>query len=405
VRSLSSNVDLSGSRIRLEGAARTITIAGAAVGVAGIAVTAVLASRGPEAWQRGLLSWLVSWTFFLSLTLGSLFFVLLQHVTKAGWSVVVRRLAEAFSTNFLLLAVLSAPILLNLGSLYEWARPDAVAHDHLLQLKSPYLNRTFFLIRMLVYFAVWAGLSRWLLASSVKQDKTGDPALTTRMMKVSAPALMVFAVTTTFAGFDLLMSLEPRWFSTIFGVYFFSGSVLGAFSLLPLTSWLLQRSGRLMGLVSIEHYHDMGKLMFAFVVFWSYIAFSQYMLIWYGNIPEETTWFLERQTGQWTAFSWFLLVGHFLVPFLALISRMPKRRPAVLVAGAIWLLLVHWCDLYWLAVPHASPGRVPLGLVDLAGFAAIGGFWVAAFGLRMRNRTLIPERDPRLAESLAFENF
>jgi hypothetical protein len=224
------------------------------------------------------------------------------------------------------------------------------------------------------------------------------------MQKVAAPSMFLFAITTTFSAFDLLMSLEPSWYSTIFGVYFFSGSVLGFLALLPITSLLLQRSGRLVGVISTEHYHDMGKLLFAFVVFWTYIAFSQYMLYWYANIPEETVWFLKRQTGEWTTFSWFLLLGHFLVPFLALISRTPKRRPWVLSLGAGWLLLMHWADLYYLAMPRLSAETIPFHALDLTTFLAVGGFWVGVFAMRMRQHSLIPERDPRLPESLAFEN-
>lgn len=398
-------IDLSGTRLELGTAAGKLAGAGWAVGAAGILATAGLAFSGQGGVARALEAWLVNWTYFLSLTLGALFFVLLQHVTKAGWSVVVRRIAEGFAANFLLLAVLAVPILFGMRELFEWARPEAVAHDHLLQAKAPYLNPAFFMIRMAVYFLIWVTLSQWLFSTSVKQDRTGDPGLTTRMVKVSAPSMYLFALTLTFAAFDLLMSLEPRWFSTIFGVYFFSGCVLGFFALLPLVTLLAQRSGRLGGIITTEHYHDMGKLMFAFIVFWSYIAFSQYMLIWYANIPEETTWFLTRITGGWRGFSWFILLGHFLFPFLALISRIPKRRPGTLILGSLWLLGVHWADLYWLAMPHTSPDVVPFHLLDLTAFLAVGGCWVGAFALRMRSTSLIPARDPRLGESLAFENY
>jgi hypothetical protein len=405
VSSTHRQIDLSGVRLELGDGARRLAGVGYGAGVLGLVATGALVATGPEAWSRGVQAWLVNWVFFLSLTLGALFFVLLQHVTKAGWSVTVRRLAEGFSTNFLLLAVLSVPILLGMKELFEWARPEAVAHDHLLQGKTPYLNTTFFTIRLAAYFVIWIVMSRFLFSTSVKQDSTGDPALTTRMVKVSAPSMYLFAVTLTFAGFDLLMSLEPRWFSTIFGVYFFAGSVLGFFALLPFTAYLVQRSGRLSGMISTEHYHDLGKLMFAFIVFWAYIAFSQYMLIWYGDIPEETVWILKRQTGPWGAFSWFIILGHFLLPFLALMSRVPKRRPSALIVGSLWLLAVHWGDLYWVVMPRFSPENVPFHLLDLTTFLAVGGLWVGAFATTMRNRSLLAKRDPRLAEALAFENF
>jgi hypothetical protein len=397
--------DLSAVRLSLEGTAGRIAGAGFAVGALGVLASAALAGGS---WGRALQAWVVNWVFFLSLTLGALFFVLLQHVTKAGWSVVVRRLAEGFAANFLLLAVLSIPIFAGLPQVFEWARPEIVAHDHLLQAKSAYLNPAAFVARMAGYFLIWIALSEWMFRNSVRQDASGDPSITSRLQTVSAPAMYLFALTATFASFDLLMSLEPRWFSTIFGVYFFAGCALSCFALLPLVAFLLQRSGRLVGIVSVEHYHDMGKLMFAFVVFWSYIAFSQYMLIWYANIPEETSWYLARITGPWTGVSWFILLGHFLVPFLFLISRIPKRHPLVLVLGSVWLLLAHWADLYWLAMPSIGdgiPARAPFHPLDATCFLAVGGFWVGAWALRMRGRSLLAQRDPRLGESLAFENF
>jgi hypothetical protein len=347
----------------------------------------------------------VSFCYFLSLCLGALWFVLIQHLTRAGWSVVVRRIAEIVSSQVLVMAVLAVPIVLGIRELYEWADPAVVSAHPLLQRKVPYLNLTFFYVRLGIAFAAWILLSRWFLARSVEQDRSGDDGLTTRMQKVSAPAMYVFAITLTFASFDLLMSLEAEWFSTIFGVYFFAGSVLGFFALLPLATYLMQRAGRLVHAVTAEHYHDMGKLVFAFTVFWTYIAFSQYMLIWYANLPEETGWYLKRQTGAWAPYSWFLLLGHFIVQFLALISRIPKRRPLALAFGAAWVLFMHYVDLYYIVMPHTSEGRVPASLVDLACFVGIGGIFVATMALRMRSVSLVPEKDPRLSESLAFENF
>lgn len=402
-----TQVDLSGERLELGEAANTVSRIAGGIGVLGLLASGILGfgGQGEEAHTRFYLAYFVSFVFFLSITLGALFFVILQHLTRAGWSVVVRRFAEAFSVNFWLLLLLFLPLLFGLEHLYEWMRPGVLEHDALLQKKSPYLNRTFFLIRIGIYFLTWILLSRWFFARSLEQDRTGAPELTTLMQKVSAPGMFAFAFTLTFAAFDLLMSLEPHWYSTIFGVYFFSGSALSFFAVLPITSFAIQRSGRLQGVISPEHYHDMGKLIFAFIVFWTYIAFSQYMLIWYGDIPEETTWYLRRQTGEWATLSWFLLIGHFVVPFLALISRIPKRQKGALALGAVWVLFVHYVDLYYLVMPHASEGKVPLHILDLTCFLGIGGFYVAAFANRLRNRSLIPIKDPRLAESLAFENY
>ncbi len=384
-------------------AARKVAVIAGTIGVLAFAASAALGLRGVG--DRFFQSYLVSYCFFLSISLGGLFFVLIQHVTRAGWSVVLRRFAEGLAVNTGLMAVLLIPILIGLKPLFLWARGDEIADDALLQGKRAYLNELFFYIRMLIYFGSWILLSRYLFSKSVAQDASGDPAATLQMQKVSAGGLFLFAITVTFCAFDLLMSLEPHWFSTIFGVYYFSGSALVLFAALIITSYFTQRSGWLTGVISTEHYHDLGKLMFAFVVFWAYIAFSQYMLIWYANMPEETQWFLRRQTGQWTALSWFMLIGHFIVPFLALISRIPKRRKEPLVGAAVWVLIIHWVDMYYLVMPHTSDGVVPFHVIDLTCFLAVGGLFVAAFAMRFRRRSLLAQGDPRLAESLAFENF
>ncbi len=402
-------IDLSSERLTLGDAAPRIAAVAGAVGIAGLAATAFLGMGSPEAAHRAGLSFLVNWAFWLSLVLGGLFFVLLQHLTRAGWSVVVRRLAEALAANAGLMAVLGL-ILVGLAMtgripLFPWMDPAHLAAEPVVAKKFPYLNPTFFTIRAIVCFGLWTWLGTWFFRQSLRQDETGDPALTVSMQKVAAPGVIAFAITLTLAAIDFLMSLEPAWYSTIYGVYYFAGSTLSCFAALVLWTWLLQRSGRMASVVTTEHYHDLGKLMFAFTVFWTYIAFSQYMLIWYANIPEETLWFDRRQTGEWTAFSWFLLIGRFLAPFLALISRGPKRRKGLLAATAVWVLLMHWIDMYYLAMPHASPGRVPWNLTDATAFLGIGGLFVATLLRRLGGKSLIPRRDPRLAESLAFENF
>jgi hypothetical protein len=370
----------------------------------GLGLGLFLAYGSDEGVPRFLHAYLTSFCYFLSLSLGALFFVILQHLTRSGWSVVVRRIAEAIAANMLLLAALCVPILAGMKHLYPWADAAAVAGDPLLHGKQPYLNMPFFAARLVVYFVAWIMLAAFFRRNSVRQDATGDVALTLRMQKWSAPAMLIFAATLTFAAFDLLMSLDPHWYSTIFGVYYFSGGVLGFFALLALAASSLQAAGRLSRAVTAEHYHDLGKLVFAFTIFWAYIAFSQYVLIWYANIPEETTWYLRRQGGDWVAVGLLLVFGHFLVPFLALMSRAPKRRPAVLSACAVWVLLVHWVDLYWLVVPQISPQNAAPAMVDAACFVGIGGLFVAVTILRLRRHALIPLRDPRLLESLTFEN-
>ncbi len=384
-------------------ATRVMGTAGLAAGV----LCVVLAMIQTDGWSRFYHAYLVSYCFFLTISLGALFFVILQHLTRAGWSVVVRRIAEILASNLGLLAILALPILFDVISshhLYPWTRPELIQENHLLQMKRPYLNETFFIIRIVFYFALWIGLARFFFRNSIKQDTSGDIALTARMQRVSAPGMLLFALSVTFASFDLLMSLNPLWFSTIFGVYFFAGSLVAFFAVLPISTHLLQKGNRLKHAITTEHYHDMGKLIFAFIVFWAYIAFSQYMLQWYGNLPEETEWYLVRQTGPWPAASLFLLAGHFVIPFFVLLSRHPKRHRNLLFAGAIWVLAMHWFDLYWLVMPEISPARIPFSLLDAASFIGVGGLYGAAVCYRMRNIALIPQRDPRLGESLAFEN-
>ncbi len=377
-----------------------------AVGAAvlGVVGAAALVVFGHQSIGRFLQSYLVSFTYFLSLSLGALFFVLLHHVTRAGWSVVVRRLAEGMAVLFPVLAVLAVPILLGMHDLYSWSRPGATAHDSVLAGKAGYLNPTFFVIRLAVYFAAWWLLGRYFFKRSVEQDRTGDPNMTVTLTRRSAPGMVLYAFAVNFCAFDLLMSLDPHWFSTIFGVYLFSSSVVGFLAVLPHVTHWLQHHKQLLHSVTIEHFHDMGKLLFAFIVFWAYIAFSQYMLMWYGNMPEETEWYLKRQTGGWTWVSLLLVFGHFLIPFLVLIFRGAKRNVHVLLIASAWVALMHWVDIYWLIVPELSPSKVSLGLMDLFCMLAVGGVYAAAWVLKMRRHSLVPVNDPRLAESLAFEN-
>lgn len=387
---------------RLRGYLVRAALAAGFVGLAGIAASLALFDGGGK---RLWCSYLVNAAYFLSIALGALFFVILQHLTRAGWSVVLRRLAEAVAAILPAVGLAFIPVLAGLPHIYHWAEPGASQHDAVLAAKAPYLDPYFFALRLLVYFGIWSWLAHYYFRRSVEQDRSGEVGLTRKMERLSAPAMVLYALTVTFAAFDILMSLDCHWYSTIFGVYFFAGSLLGFVALLIVTVFLLQRFRRIRRSVTPEHYHDLGKLLFAFVFFWAYIAFSQYMLIWYGDIPEETQWFLKRQTGQWTGVSVALLLGHFFVPFLALLSRYPKRRPSLLVFPALWVLLFHWIDLYWLIGPELNPpGQARVGLLDLCCFLLLAGISVAAFALRLRAHSLIAERDPRLEESLAFEN-
>ena len=373
----------------------------AAVGAVALVASVAIAAASPGGWHRFFFSYLLAYAFVASVALGSLYFVLLHHLTNSGWSVVVRRIAEAFAGTLPFLALLGLPLLAGMRELYPWASGAA---GHLPHGKAVWLSAPFFAARWVVYAAAWILMARYFVGRSLRQDATGDAALSVAMKARSAPAMVAFAVTISFAAFDWLMSLDPAWFSTIFGVYYFAGSAVAVYATLPLCAFLLQRAGLLRASVTVEHYHDLGKLLFGFVVFWAYIGFSQYMLQWYAAMPEETHWFSARQEHGWGWVGLALVFGHFLLPFVALLSRAPKRRPRRLAIAAGWLLLMHAVDLYWLVMPAASPTDAAPRLLDVTVLVGLVAWLVAAAAFTVRDRALIPERDPRLAESLAFEN-
>ena len=317
----------------------------------------------------------------------------------------MRRVAEAIAANVWLMAVLAIPVVLGMHHLYHWTDAAAVAHDPLLEAKVGFLNPTFFIIRLAIYFIIWgrdgdasSTARRWhRTRAAIRPSPCGWSGC-------SAPGMVLFALSLNFAAFDLLMSLDPHWFSTIFGVYYFAASVVGFFAVMPKILWALQSRGILKNAITVEHYHDFGKLLFAFVVFWAYIAFSQYMLIWYANVPEETEWFLKRQTGEWTTVSLLLIFGHFVVPFLLLVSRFIKRRPILLAITGGFVAAMCWVDMYWLVIPEFSPGVARFGLLDVLCFLGMNGVWSAGVVWRLSRHSVIAEKDPRLEESLVFEN-
>ncbi len=398
-------IEVSRDQILLGSSASKFFRIAVVVAVVGILGTIVgYATGGEHAKEVFFEAYLLNFMYVLSIGLGALFFVIIMHLTRAGWSVGIRRLAEIVSSILGPVALLSLGVVAGMHELYEWTHADAVAHDKLLQGKEPYLNQPFFYVRLVVYFLIWIGLAQYFSARSRKQDETGDPKLTVSMERVAAPGVIAYALTVTLAAIDFMMSLTPHWYSTIYGVYYFAGCVIGFFALVPLLIMLIQRAGKLKGIVTLEHYHDLGKLLFAFTVFWAYIAFSQYMLIWAANIPEETMYYEARQTGFWAGWSVLLIVGHFFVPFLVIMSRYQKRRMAVLAATAIWMLAMHWVDLYWVIIPGVRGPEVPFALVDFTLFLAMMGIVAAVVFWRLGRANLIPVKDPRLPEALSFEN-
>jgi len=357
--------------------------------------------------RRVLTSYLTSFGFYASLSIGALFFVAIQHACRAGWSVTVRRVAELLACTILVSALLFIPVLIAVWSgtsvLYDWADAKLVAENVLLSNKRPYLNPSFFTLRAVVYLAIWSWLAWFFLQRSACQDETGRPELTLAMERMSYPAIILLGLSMTFASFDWFMSLMPEWYSTIFGVYYFSGAAVGSLAAIVLLLIAFQLAGFLNGVVTADHYHDLGKLLFGFVIFWGYIAFSQYMLIWYGNIPEETTWYQIRQQGGWIAVSLLLLFGHLIIPFFGLLSRESKRNKVRLGFWAAWLLIFHWLDMYYLIMPHAGVPEVPFGVTELSFLVGMGLLHWAGFRWLAGRVSLVPVNDPRLPESLAVE--
>jgi hypothetical protein len=377
-----------------------LTGIGAVVAVLGLGVSTALAGGTAQFY----FSWLVAYMYFLSIALGALFFVLMLTVTRAAWGVALRRVVENVMATLPVFALLFVPIWLGRHELYEWTRPEVVADNPILRGKAPFLNEGFWFIRAVFYFTAWSALATFFSTQSQKQDETGDERISARMRGVAPVGTMLFALTSTFAAIDWMMSLEPEWYSTMFGVYFFSGAVVAIFSFVVLLVHFAYAQGALRGVVTVEHLHDVGKLLFGFTIFWTYIAFSQYFLIWYGNMPEETIYYMKRQVGSWQSIGVLLAFGHFLVPFFFLMPRAVKRSSGLLVAAAVWQLLMHFLDLHWAIMPVLHHEGVQLGLIDVAAFCAVGGAFLAAIGWVSSRRALVPLKDPRLLESLSFEN-
>ncbi len=374
----------------------------AVVGVLGLAATVALGLAQGDGMRHFGFSYLVNFAFFLSISLGALFFVALQYVVRASWSIVIRRLAEVMAAALPLMALLVIPVIALAGQVYGWG--DAAERTSpLLEHKAAYLSSTWFTVRWVIYFVIWTWLAFTFWRGSVAQDTSGDLKITRRLENLSGFALMIFALSVAAASFDLLMSVDFAWFSTIFGVYYWAGGLVAFFAVMTLVTMGLQNTGRLTHIVSGEHFHDYGKLMFAFTFFWAYIAFSQYMLYWYANIPEETAWFLLRSRNGWGWVGLATVFVTFVLPFAGLISRFAKRNRPILAFWAFWLIAAQWLNLYWVVMPEFSESFV-FSPMDVTAFVGIGGVWLAVVTRLAMGASLVPVRDPRLGESLRFEN-
>jgi hypothetical protein len=384
-----------------QGGRRPMMLA-AAVGAVGLLLTA--AGAAVDA-RRALYAYLVAFVYWLGIALGALIMLGAFHASNARWPVVLRRFLESVPQVLPLFAVLFVPILLGLKTLFPWVDLGGAQGEErqLLEHKAAYLNVPFFVGRAVLYFVFWIAVATLLRAWSVRQDAQGGIALTRWQRRLGTGSLPFLALTLTFAAFDWIMSLDPHFFSTIFGVYWFAGSFAAAFAVTILAAQATRGDPTQFGHhMSTEHFHSLGKFLLAFVAFWAYVAFSQFMLIWIANVPEEVPWYILRIDGGWRWVGAFLALFHFLVPFFVLLQRSVTRNPPALARVAAWILLVHWVDLYWLVMPHLDRAGPRPSLWDLTAFVGVGGVAVAFAILRMRGIAAVPLRDPYLEDSLRY---
>jgi hypothetical protein len=354
--------------------------------------------------SRAVYNYLIAFTFMISVGVGALFLIALEYIVGADWSVPIRRVVEFFAATIPLLAILVIPLLLNVGELFHWSHPEAVAEDKILNAKAPYLNVTFFIVRVFVLIGLWSLFYFFFVRNSKKQDTSKDQKLTTINIRLSAIFIPIFALTITISAIDWLMSVEPHWFSTIIGVYFFAGTVIAALAAVTLATVLLKENGYLHPAMTNDHLYSLGALLFAFVNFWGYIAFSQYMLIWYADLPEETFWFIQKWEGSWAIFSIGLIIIKFLVPYIVLVSQPSKMDPKKLKFISVWLLFAHFYDLFWFVMPEMEDlsGGYSFSWIDLVFPIAAVGLIILVFNMKAKKENLIPIGDPKLQRGLDF---
>ena len=378
----------------------------AVVAMAGLALTAIGALIDVD---RALAAYHVAFVYWAGIAMAALLINMAFQAGKAKWYVVLRRVLETVPLSGVLFVVLFIPVLLGMGHLFPWLHPERLSPElrELAEHRRPYLNVPFFVVRAALYFAVWIAIARLLYGWSVRQDGEGGALLTLRQRRLGAGALPLMAIVISFAAFDWQMSLDLHLASTIFGVYFFAGSFLAAFAVLILALASTRTvEGTPGALMNANHWHSLGKYLLAFVAFWAYIAFSQFMLIWIANLPEEVPWYLARGRGGWLTTAVFLVVFHFLVPFFVLLHRDLKRSPRALSFIAVWVLLVHYIDVYWVMMPalqHDPRGAVGLHWTDLTAVLGVGGAFAAYVVWRVRGVSSVPVGDPYLSESLRYE--
>jgi len=373
------------------------------IGLLGVAATAVGFTMDQQQFYQ---SYLLAFLYWISLTMGSLAVLMIHHLAGGRWGFAIRRLLEAGSRTFPLMVILFIPIILGMHNLYEWTHEDIVKTDEILMHKKAYLNESGFLLRAAFCFVIWGVIVFLLNRWSTLQDKITETYPTRRMQRLSAPGILIFALTMTIAAVDWIMSLEPHWFSTMFALIYLIGQILLTWAFMILIAVPLSRHKPLDALLPNERLRDLGTFMLGFVLLWTYTSFSQFLIIWGGNLPEEIPWYVKRVEGAWQSVAYLLLALHFIVPFLLLISSRIKARTRVLVAIAAGLVIMRLVDLYWITAPafqHDGHAHIMPHWLDLAAPIGIGGIWFFIFFSQLKRRSLIALNDPRFEDLLSGE--
>ena len=368
-----------------------------AVGVVAIVLCLIGAYFNRQQFFR---SYLTAYIFWLGIPLGAFGVLMTHHLVGGTWGFVIQRLLESAIRTFLVTALLFLPILFGIPDLYLWARPESMAHDEILRQKTLYLNVPFFIFRAIVYFAIWISVSHFLTKWSADQDRAADGALTQRLQNLSGPGLVLYGLTVTFSAIDWVMSLEPRWYSTIYGMIFMVSHALVALAFVTGVGFVLWNRRPLANVTAPWVFQDLGNMLLALVMFWAYLSFSQFLLIWVENLRNETPWYLDRITGGWGVVASVLIIFEFALPFLLLLSRAVKRKSETLCTLAFMIVAIHLVEVFWFVKPAFHPGVFSIHWLDLAAPVGIGGLWLSVFLWQLESRALYPFHDPRFVAIL-----
>jgi hypothetical protein len=376
------------------------------VGVAALALTVIGALFNRDQFFR---SYLLAYVYWIGISLGCFAILMIQHLSGGAWGIVIRRILEAATRTFPLGLVLFLPLALGVlippaqegHGLYPWLHPSP--NDHVLIGKAAYLNVPFFLARTALYFVIWIGIAYLLNKWSRQQDEASEPKEVTRKMQdLSGPSLVLLGGTMTFASIDWVMSLDPHWVSTIFGVLFMAGAALTAIAFIIAMIVFLSSHKPMNEVIAGRHLNDLGKLMLAFVMLWAYFSFSQFLIIWSGNLPEEIPWYIQRLNGPWKLIAGFIILFHFILPFFLLLPKKANRNPRILVTVALLVIVMRYVDLYWLIGPEVSHGEGTMqasfhfNWMDIVAPFGIGGIWLWYFITQLKKLPLLPINEPQL---------